>query len=78
MHRTQLYLDEAHYQYVLSLSKRQGISLAQVFRELIDERMSRGPAAREEDSFFGVIGIGEGTGEAVAEHYEDFLYGEDL
>lgn len=71
MHRTQLYLDEARYQYVVSLSRRNGKSLARIFRDLVDEHMRRNSEHIKEDPFFKVIGIGEGTGESVAENYEE-------
>lgn len=76
MHRTQLYLEEAHYQWALALARREGKSIAQVFRDLIESRISRKTAQKSQDPFFKVLGIGSGTAEPVAENYEDFLYGD--
>ncbi|MFH1148267.1 MAG: hypothetical protein V1736_11250 [Pseudomonadota bacterium] len=77
MHRTQIYLDETRYNYLLGLARKQKKSLAQVIRELIDERIQERVMRKEEDPFYAVIGIAEGTGEPVAERYEDVLYGRD-
>lgn len=75
MHRTQLYLDEAHYQYIVSLARKRSESIAQAFRDLIEEHMARHLVSRAQDPFFQVIGIGRGGGKPVAEHDEDYLYG---
>ncbi|MDP3013295.1 MAG: hypothetical protein Q8M92_03570 [Candidatus Subteraquimicrobiales bacterium] len=75
MHRTQIYLDETRYQYLVNLARRQKKSIAQVIRELVDEHVKKRAGQKEEDSFFKVIGIAAGTGEAIAERYEDVLYG---
>ena len=75
MHRTQLYLDESRYQYIISLAQKMGTSIASVFRMLIDEHIDMN-SRNKNDSFFKVVGIASGTGESVAEHYEDILYGE--
>ncbi len=37
-HRTQLYLDETRYRYLVDRAEREGISLAEVVRRLIDEK----------------------------------------
>ena len=76
MHRTQLYLDEARYQYVVTLAQKEGLSLAGVFRRLIDEHSAGINTIKEKDPFWNVIGIGKGSGESVAENYEGFLYGD--
>lgn len=75
-HRTQLYLDEARYQFLVQWARRRGASIAQAVRELIDERMKEAGAARKRrDSIWSAVGIGSGDGARVAENYEDYLYG---
>ena len=76
MHRTQVYLDEGHYQLLRARAKRQGKSLAAIIREIIDEHLNTGKQRAQGDPLSEVIGIGEGDGAAVAENYEDYLYGE--
>ncbi len=75
MHRTQIYLDEGQYQLLRARARRQGKSLAAIIREIIDEYLDTGKRAKG-DPLAAVIGIGEGDGSAVAENYEDYLYGE--
>ncbi|MFZ5994986.1 MAG: hypothetical protein ACOYU4_08380 [Thermodesulfobacteriota bacterium] len=77
MHRTQIYLDETRYQYVMNLAKRQKKSMAQIIRELVDEHIQKRAGQKREDPFFQVIGTAAGTGESIAERYEDVLYGSD-
>ena len=76
MHRTQLYLDETHYQFLVQCARQRGKSLAHVVRDLIDERMRiPGKGRTKRDSFWKTIGSAAGDGARVAENYEDFLYG---
>ena len=76
MHRTQVYLDDRHYEILRSRAKREGKSLAALIREILDEHLAGVPVKGVADPLSDVIGLGEGDGSAVAENYEDFLYGE--
>ena len=76
MHRTQIYLEEDDYQMLKSLARRRGSTLAAVIRDIIKAGLNPSPAAAKSDPFNHVIGIGKGDGSAVAENYEDYLYGE--
>lgn len=76
MHRTQIYLDESQYELLRSRARREGKSLASIIREILDQHF-RGDAPSPADPLAAVIGIGSGNGAAVAEHYEDYLYGEE-
>lgn len=73
MRRTQLYLDEARYQFLLNLAKKKRESIAQVVRELIDAFKEKKLTKR--DSLFQVCGIAKDKTD-VAENYEDYLYGD--
>ena len=76
MHRTQIYLDDAQYETLRSQARREGKSMASIIREILDEHL-RAAGKPSRDPLLGVIGIGAGDGSAVAEHYEDYLYGEE-
>ena len=75
VHRTQLHLDEGRYQYLADQAKAQGKSIAQVVRDLIDADSKR-RGSRRKDSLDNIIGIFRGDGSAVAEHVDDYLYGD--
>ena len=75
-HRTQLHLDEERYRYLLLKAKTEGKSIAQVVRELIDADYKRRVSRRSKDSLDNIIGIFKGDGSAVAEHVDDYLYGD--
>ncbi len=76
VHRTQIYLEEGHYQMLRSIARRKGKSLAAVLRDIIDCYLQPSSATADSDPFHRVIGIGKGDGSAVAENYENYLYGE--
>jgi hypothetical protein len=76
LHRTQVYLEESHYEMLRSLARRRGKSLAAVLRDIIDSYLQAPAPTAATDPFQRVIGIGKGDGSAVAENYEDYLYGE--
>ena len=74
MRRTQIYLDDYQYEMLRSRARQKGKSMASIIREILDDYL-RGTGNPSRDPLLGVIGIGAGDGTAVAEHYEDFLYG---
>lgn len=76
MHRTQVYLEEGHYQLLRSLARRRGKSLAAVLRDILDAYLQAPSGNAGQDPFHRVIGMGKGDGSAVAENYENYLYGE--
>ena len=75
MHRTQIYLEEGHYELLRARARREGKSLAAVIREILSDHLGAGRKHRERDECAGAIGIGAGDGSRVAENYEDYLYG---
>lgn len=75
MHRTQLYLDETRYQFLVGWAKRRGQSVAQAVRDLIDERMRSTGRSKKTDPLWKIVGIAEGDGSPVAENDEEYLYG---
>ena len=76
VHRTQLHLDEGRYQYLAVQAKAEGKSIAQVVRDLIDADYKRRGSRRRKDSMDNIIGMFHGDGAAVAEHVDDYLYGD--
>ena len=76
VHRTQLHLDEARYQYLSVQAKAEGKSIAQVVRDLIDADCKRRGSRLRKDSLDNIIGIFHGDGSAVAENVDDYLYGD--
>ncbi|MBI5239961.1 MAG: hypothetical protein HY926_05785 [Elusimicrobia bacterium] len=76
MHRTQLYLDESRYNFLVQWARRRGDSIAQVVRDLIDERMQAAvKEKRRKDPLWKAVGMAAGDGCAVAENHKDYLYG---
>ncbi|MBI5211144.1 MAG: hypothetical protein HY927_14325 [Elusimicrobia bacterium] len=76
MHRTQLYLDETRYHFLAQWARKRGASIAQAVRDLIDERMkTAGLTGKRRDPIWKAVGRAAGDGSAVAENYEDYLYG---
>jgi hypothetical protein len=76
MHRTQLYLDEARYNFLIQWARRRGGSIAQAVRDLIDEHMHAAAGQRKKkDPLWKAVGSAAGDGSAVAENHKDYLYG---
>jgi len=77
LHKTQLYLDETRYQFLVQWARAKGESIAQAVRDLIDERMKAGADVKKKkkDSLWKTVGIGSGDGSRVAENCKDYLYG---
>jgi len=76
MHRTQISLEPEQYRRLGDEAHRRGISLAALIRSLIDEHLGRSQEP-EEDPLEGLVGIGEGTGDAIGRDHNRHLYGVD-
>jgi hypothetical protein len=74
MHRSQIMLKEDQYAYLVSQAQRQGKTISQVVRELIDEHIAQ-TRDLTDDPFFDLIGMVEGNGEPVGRNIDDYLYG---
>ena len=77
MHRTQIYLEREQYELLKSQARREGRTIAAVIRAILDRHLGRGSKRTKHDPFEAVVGIGRGDGSAVAENYEDYLYGDE-
>lgn len=77
-HRTQLYLDHADYQYVKALAHREQKSIAQVFRDWIQEKKHKRKSQQlKNDPFFKARGIFQSGDPEFAKKIDDFLYGKE-
>ncbi|MFO1048597.1 MAG: ribbon-helix-helix domain-containing protein [Geminicoccaceae bacterium] len=56
MHRTQISLEPEHYGFLSAEAQRLGVSMAEVVRRLVADRMR---AARQRDPFADLVGAGE-------------------
>lgn len=76
-HRTQLYLDERRYRFLVQKARRHRISVAEVVRQMIDRELEGQPEAWPDDPLFELVGLADGEARPVARHFEDELYGEE-
>jgi len=74
--RTQIYLEDSQYELLRSRARREGKSMAAVIREILDEYLGGKASMSRRDPLRHAIGIGKGDGAAVAENYQDYLYGD--
>ena len=73
-HRTQLYLDETHHRYLVGQAEREGISLAEVVRRLIEEKITLADARRK-SRFLDVCLDGFSTGRKDgSSRHDDYIY----
>lgn len=76
-HRTQLYLEDSQYQYLRDLARKEKKSVAQLIRDWIEEkRKARKSTKYLKDSFFKGRGIFSSGVPDMAEHFDDYLYGD--
>lgn len=76
MHRTQISLEREQYDSLMREARRRGISLAAVVRALISEQLQGRPRAGGKTPPLAAIkGLGEGDGQSVGRHHNEFLYG---
>lgn len=77
MKQTNISLEESQYQRVKDLAEREGKSISQVIRELIDESFHLEGEDRKKDPIFDVVGMGHGKGKPVARDHDEVLYGKE-
>jgi len=73
MHRTQISLEPEHYGYLSAEARRLGVSMAEVVRRLVGDRMR---AAKQRDPFADLVGAGEGDGKFSGADHDRVLYGD--
>ena len=74
MHRTQISLEPGQYEWLLAESRRRGVSLSALIRQLVTER-SVATNRRKSDPLAAVAGIAAGSGAPVGREHNRFLYG---
>jgi hypothetical protein len=74
MHRSQIMLKEHQHAYLVGEAQRQGKSISQIVRELIDEHIAR-TRDLENDPFFDIIGMVEGDDPNAAVDHDHYVYG---
>ena len=73
-HRTQLYLDQAQYRYLVDRAEREATSLAEVVRRLIDEKITQAHVRRK-TKFLDVCLDGFSTGRKDgSSRHDDYIY----
>jgi len=77
MRQTNISLEERQYQRVKDLAEREGKSISQIIRDLIDASFHLEGEDRKKDPIFEVIGMGHGEGETVSRDHDEVLYGEE-
>jgi hypothetical protein len=69
-------LKEDQHAYLVTEAQRQGKSISQVVRDLVDEHIAS-HRDLENDPFFDIIGMVEGDGEPVGRSIDYYVYGID-
>jgi hypothetical protein len=73
MHRTQISLEPEHYGFLSAEARRLGVSMAEVVRRILADRMS---AAKSRDPLADLVGAGEGDGRFSGADHDRVLYGD--
>ena len=75
MVRTQIYLSEEQHTALQRAADRDGVSMTEELRRLIDRHILAKGAdpARDREAYFTFVGIGESGAADVAEHHDDYL-----
>jgi hypothetical protein len=74
VHRTQIYLTQEQYQYLRQQAEKRKASLAQIVRELINERLPKEKDYRDNPLFaIGKDGFSMGRRKGSLKH-DDYIY----
>jgi hypothetical protein len=71
LHRTQVLLEDWHYEYLKSIAQRDSKSLSEVLRDILSEYIRKGDFARNPIEGIAGIGIDE---EASGREHDRWLY----
>jgi len=75
MDRTKISLAAEQHRRLGDEAKRRGISFATLLHGLIDEHLGDEDQSLAEEGLDDLIGIGEGSGNAIGRHHNRHLYG---
>ena len=73
MHRTQISIEDKQYTFLFGEARRLGVSIAELLRRMISERMLE--QTDEGDPMDSLVGIAEGDGSAVGREHDSYFYG---
>jgi len=73
VHRTQLYLQELQYQYLLQRAQSEHKSIAAIVRDLLD-RIIHADTKKEADPIYKIIGLGRSGKKDLAVYHDRHIY----
>jgi predicted DNA-binding protein len=73
MHRTTILLPDELRRRAINLARQRGISLAELIRGALEEKVAAGPASFSDDPFFADHATFEGPGD-LADNHDYYLY----
>jgi plasmid stability protein len=74
MQRTQILLDDWQYEALKAQAQRQGRSMSELLREMLDSALARDQARGRKPALADMRGIGRDRS-ARGRHHDEFLYG---
>ena len=75
MKRTNIVLEDAHYEYLKNRSEESGKSMSAILRELIETKISEGHGGPGADPIHSIIGIGRSKrGRRPGARHDELLY----
>ena len=72
MHRTQLNITDFQYQFLLSESKKTGVSISELIRELLDEKIQ--PTAKVQALRKEMVGLAKSPKGDLSQNHDKYLY----
>ena len=73
MVRTQVYFTREQHEALRRAAEREGISMTEELRRLVDRHLLAKPDELAREPYFGFVGIGESGDAEVAERHDDYL-----
>ncbi len=74
MKRTNVNLNEDQHDYLKSLAEREGKSISELIRELVEASRGKQTRQSQDDPIYGVIGLSSSDGKLKAEDHDELLY----
>lgn len=76
-HRTQIYLEDAQYEFLKESARTQKKSIAQVIRDWVEEKRKKRTLKKyENDPFIKSFGSFNSGRPDMARNFDDYLYGD--
>lgn len=77
--KMQVYLDPARYRSLKGFARKLGMTVAETIRNWIDEKTgtkTKKTGSVTKDPFWKCVGRGKSGKNDIAQHFDDYLYGE--